>query len=106
MSSSKGANRAAVVLGALAVLAIPAALAVQRWAGGITLLRSLYIGVPAAFVLALAAISASRRARYARARSVRPSGGRWGTFLAWAGLYAAAVGGIALAVYAVLRAAQ
>jgi hypothetical protein len=99
-------NSAAKLLGALAVVAIPAAVAASRWTSGISLLQSLYVAVPASFVLALAAIAAARRARFARARSVVAKGGRWGTILAWAGLYVAVTGGMALAVYGALRAAQ
>jgi hypothetical protein len=106
MSSSSGDARAAGVLGALSVLAIPVAVVASRWVDGVTLLRSLYIGVPVAAVLGLLAVAAARRARFARARSVRPDGGRFPTFLAWTGLYLAIVGGLALAVYGALRAAE
>lgn len=103
MSSSKGA----AFFGALAVLAVPAALAASRWVGGVTLLRGLYVAVPASFVLALIALAARRRARFRRARSVyAAAGGRWETVLAWAGMYVAVTSALALAVYAALRAAQ
>jgi hypothetical protein len=106
MSSSKRAGRAAVFFGLLAVLAIPVDVLVAQYAKGIELLQSLYVAVPIAAVLALTALGASRRARFARARSVHAEGGRWATRLAWAGVYAAAIGGISLAVYGGLRAAQ
>jgi hypothetical protein len=106
MSSSSGAARAAGIFGALAILAIPAGVVASRYTSVVTLLESLYFTVPAAFVLALIALSANRRARLARARSVRPEGGRLSSFLAWAGLYVAVIGAVALAVYGALRAAQ
>ncbi len=107
MSSSRnGAARIAVIFGVLAVLALPADVAAAQFLKGIQLLQSLYVAVPAAAVLALVALLASRRARLARSRSVYLDAGRWSTRFAWAGIYAAAVGGIALAVYAGLRAAQ
>jgi hypothetical protein len=102
MSSSSVAR----VLGALAVVAIPAAVAASRWVNGLSLLESLYAAVPASFVLALAAVAAARRARFARARRVVAAGGRWESILAWAGLYVAITGALALAVYGALRAAQ
>ena len=106
MSSSSGAGRAARVFGVLAVLVVPGAVLASRYVSGVTLLQSLYVSVPASFVLAVAAFVARRRARFARARSVRPDGGRWESFWAWAGLYVAATAALALAVYGALRAAQ
>jgi hypothetical protein len=109
MSSSRGPARLAVLAGALAVLAIPAAVGAAQTRSDIVLLRSLYAGVPAAFVLGLVALVASRRARSARARSIAPGPTgpvRLGRVLAWAGVYAGVTGGLALAVYAVLRWAQ
>jgi hypothetical protein len=103
MSSSKSA----AFLGALAVLAVPAALAASRWVSGVSLLRGLYVAVPVSFLLALLALAARRRARFRRARSVyAASGGRWASVLAWAGLYVAVTSALALAVYAALRSAQ
>jgi len=106
MSSNNGAARAAGIFGVLAILAIPVGILASRYMSGVTLLESLYVTVPAAFVLALIALSANRRARFSRARSVRPEGGRLSSFLAWAGLYIAVIGAVALAVYGALRAAQ
>jgi hypothetical protein len=106
MSSSNGAARAAGVVGLLAVLVIPAGILASRYTSGVTLLQSLYYTVPAAFVLALVALSANRRARFARARSIRPGRGRLSSFLAWAGLYVAVIGAVALAVYGALHSAQ
>jgi hypothetical protein len=106
MRSSSVSARVAVLLGALAVLAIPAAVAASRWVKGIVLLHALYVAVPVAGGLALVALVAARRARLARARSVWGGGSRWPSLLAWAGVYAAVTGGLALAVYGALRAAS
>jgi hypothetical protein len=106
MSSSKRPARVAGVLGALAVLANPAAVLAAQVLKGVPLLRALYASVPAAAVLALLALSASRRARFAHARSVYADGRsapHLGRFLAWAGVYAAVVGAVALGVYGALR---
>jgi hypothetical protein len=108
MSSSKRASGefAAAFFGALAVVAIPVDVVVAKYLNGIELVRSLYVAVPLAAVLALTALTANRRARFARARSVYAGNGRWGARLAWAGLYCAVTGGIALAIYGGLRAAE
>jgi hypothetical protein len=107
MSSSKRrGDGAAKLLGALAVLVIPVDVVVTRYVKGVELIQSLYVAVPLAWLLALSAVSAARRARYAQARSVYVGNGRWGTRLAWAGLYCALTGTIALAIYGGLRAAQ
>lgn len=107
MSSNKsGADRAAVIFGALAVLAIPVDIVVARFLKGIELVQSLVVAVPVSALLALTALSAARRGRYARARSVQLTGGRWGSRLAWLGLYCALTGAVALAVYGGLRAAE
>jgi hypothetical protein len=106
MSSSKRAGRAGAFFGLLAVAAIPVDVLGAQYLKGVELLQSLYVAVPVAGLFALTALGASRRARFTRARSLHPEGGRWATRLAWAGVYAAATGGIALAVYGGLRAAQ
>jgi hypothetical protein len=107
MSSSKArGGRAAGIFGTLAVLTIPVDVVVAQYVNGVELLKSLYIAVPVAAVLALTALTAARRARFARARSVYEGNGRWGARLAWAGLYCAVTGAIALAIYGGLRAAE
>jgi hypothetical protein len=107
MRSSRAA-RGAVVLGVLALLAIPAGVAAAQ-ATTLRLLETLYVAVPAALVLGVGALAASRRARFAAARSVVPRG-RFGLrvarLVAWAGMYAGVTGALALAVYGVLRWAQ
>ncbi|MFL5963397.1 MAG: hypothetical protein ACJ757_10965 [Gaiellaceae bacterium] len=107
MSSSRArGGRAAAVFGALAVLAIPVDVALAQYLKGVQLLQSLYVAVPLAWLFALTALVSARRARLARARSVYAPSGRWSARLAWAGLYCAATGAIALAIYGGLRAAQ
>ena len=109
MPRSDRAARAAAFLGALAVLAVPAAVFGARLSHGLTLLRSLYAGVPAACVLGLAAVVAARRARFASARSVRPDATgpiRLARVLAWTGLYVGVTAALALGVYGALRWAQ
>jgi hypothetical protein len=109
MSSSRVAGGAAVVLGALALVAIPAAVVASQLLQGIRLLQSVYVAVPASCVLALAALGAARRARFRAARSVRGNGGgvvRLGGVVAWAGLYIGITGALALGVYGALRWAQ
>ena len=107
MSSSRArGERAAAIFGALAVLTIPVDVAVAKYLNGVELVKSLYVAVPVAAIFALTALTAARRARLARARSVYAGSGRWGARLAWAGLYCAVTGGIALAIYGGLRASE
>ena len=108
-SSSSASARAAVVLGLLAVAAIPAGVGISRLLKDVRLLESVVVAVPVAFVLALLAIAAARRARFRLERSVYRGGARTvraGRFLAWAGMYLAVTGALALAFYGVLRWAQ
>ena len=108
MRSSRGAARAAVFFGTLAVLAIPAGVVAAQRSAQLGLLETLYAVVPLAAVLGLVALACARRARYNAARSVAGRAGRVGLarFFAWAGIYAGVTGGLALAVYGVLRWAQ
>jgi hypothetical protein len=108
MRSSRRAARAAIVFGALAVLAIPAGILASRETT-VTLVRSLYASVPAACLLGLIAVGAARRARANAGLSIRPERRgplRTARFLAWLGLYVGVTGALALGVYAVLRLAQ
>jgi hypothetical protein len=109
-SSSSRENPAAqlsLVLGALAVAAIPCAVSASRWAPSVPLLRGLYGGVPAALLLGLLSRAAATRARRAIELSLGRSGGaraaRWGKRLAFLGLYVGAMGAIALGSYTILR---
>ena len=108
-SSNRAAGAAAVVFGALAVVANPAAVLAARALKGVPLLRSLYVSVPLAVLLAVVAVAAARRARFAHARSVYADAERsprLGRAVAWAGMYAALTGAVALGVYGALRAAS
>src|SRR4051812_40320748 len=108
MSSNRRAARAAVVLGALAILAIPAAVLAPQVSSA-SLLHAVYVGVPVAGCLGILAFLASRRARFLAARSVDPQSAgpvRTARLFAWAGLYAGITGGLALGVYAALVWAQ
>jgi hypothetical protein len=107
-----GSNRSAAVataIGLLAVAAVPAAAVASRFLSGITLLSSLYVGVPLAVGLAVLALLIARRARNLAARSVFQHGRRLtrlSRWLAWTGLYLGCTGALALAVYGALRWAQ
>jgi hypothetical protein len=105
MSSSRPAGFSAA-FGVLALLAIPAAGAAAAFTTRITLLHAVYVAVPAAFVLALVAFAAYRRARARLERSVRRAGVRivrTARFLAFAGLYVAVTGALALGFYGLLH---
>jgi len=107
MRSNRGAARAAVVLGALAVLAIPAGVAAAQLSSRLRLLETLYVVVAAAVVLGLTASYAARRARLNAARTLAAAGGvGLARVVAWAGVYAGVTGALGLAVYAILRGAQ
>jgi hypothetical protein len=109
MRSSRPAARAALFLGALAVLAIPAGVGVAQILANVGLLQALYVAVPVAAVLGLLAVGASRRARFRLAQSLHPESRRLvraARVVAWAGLYAGVTGGLALGVYAILTWAQ
>ena len=109
MRSSNRSAVAAAVLGALAILTLPVAVAAAQRSAQLELLRTLYVAVPVDLVLALAAVSLARRARLDRARQVQPRGvklGRLARVLAYIGLYAAVTGALALGVYGILRWAQ
>jgi hypothetical protein len=106
MSSNNATARIAILLGLIALLAIPAA-GVAAWQTTITLLRSLYYAVPTAIGCGLVAVVVARRARFQLDRSVWRAGERLvrtSRWLAWSGLYIAVTGGLALAFYGVLRA--
>jgi hypothetical protein len=107
MRNSRFAARAAVVLGALAVLAIPVGVVAAQRDSMLRLLETLYVVVPVSVALGLLALLASRRARFNAARSLSPRRGlRTARIVAWAGVYAGVTGTLALAVYGVLRWAQ
>ena|SRR5579885_3015453 len=106
MRSSRLPARAAVLLGALAVVAIPGGVLAARSSGRLRLLETLYVVVPVAVLLGLVALGASRRARYNATRSLSERGRgplRLARAAAWAGLYAGLTGALALGVYGALR---
>jgi hypothetical protein len=107
--SSKTAARAALSLGVLGVIAVPAAVAVAQSLASVSLLESLYVSAPVSAVLGLLALLASRRARLAASRSLKPGDAgpvRLGRIAAWAGLYVGVTAALALGVYGVLVWAQ
>ena len=107
MRSNNGAARAAVLFGALAILAIPAGVVAAQFSAQLRLLETLYGVVPAALVLGLVAVAAARRARLNAARSLSAAGGvGFARVVAWAGAYAGVTGALALAAYGILRWAQ
>jgi hypothetical protein len=106
MSSSRPAGVTAILFGVLAIAAIPVAVAAAILLPSVDILPALYVGVPAAFVLGLLALSASRRARYKVERSVWRIGdrtARFARFFAWAGIYFSFVGALALGLYGLLK---
>ncbi len=108
MRSSKAPARAAILFGALAVAAIPAAVVAARQTT-YRLLETLYVAVPVSAVLGLLAVVLARRARLALQQSLQPERRRlvrWARVVAWAGAYAGITGALALAVYGALRWAQ
>jgi hypothetical protein len=102
MSSSRLYARLAVVLGVLAALTIPGAIAAAQKLNGVTLLHALYIGTPISVALGLLALLCARRARLASTRSVRPSRLRAVRITAWTGFYVGIVAALALGFYGVL----
>ena len=104
MRSNRGAARAAVVLGALAVLVIPAGVVAAQLSGRLRLLETLYVAVGTAVVLGLAAVGAARRATRNASRTLSAAGGVGvARIVAWAGAYAGVTGALGLAVYGLLR---
>jgi len=106
MSGSRQAW-AAVVFGALAVVAIPAGALVSVLLSGVGVLYAIVIAVPVALALGLIGLAVSRRATFLLDRSVPRAGERTvraGRFLVWAGLYVAVTGALALGFYGALRA--
>ena len=97
----------AIFFGAVALLAVPGAVAAAVLLPSIEVLPALVVAVPAAFVCGLIGISAARRARYKVDRSVYRVGEgtvRFARLLVWAGLYVSVVSALALGFYGLLRA--
>jgi hypothetical protein len=105
MSGSRPAG-VSLLLGLVAILAIPAAGAVSAYTSRWTLLQCVYVAVPVAFGAGLASVSAYRRARARLERSVlrqREGLVRVSRFAGFAGLYLAVTGGLALGFYGLLH---
>jgi hypothetical protein len=101
---------ASIVVGALAIVSLPAVLAASEFTARVTLLESLVIGVPTAILLGATSLLAVRVARRRGRRTLRPEGiesrANLGRRLAAAGIYLGITGGLALAFYAVLKASE
>jgi hypothetical protein len=98
---------AAVVLGLLALAAVPAGTLAAGRVVSVDLVRATAAAVGACFLFGLAGVSASRRARFRIERSLSRSGERTlrvGRFLVFAGLYVGLIGAIALGFYGVVLA--
>ena len=100
-------GRLALVLGLLALAAVPVAGLVAALRPDVEILNAGIVGVTVGLVLGLIAVSLSRRARLRVERSVRRAGEglvRAARLVAWSGVYVAVTGGLALAFYGVLQA--
>ena len=98
---------ASIVLGALALAAIPVGVVFAGRIVSVDLLHATCGAVATSFVFGLAGISISRRARFRVERSLNRRGARtvrYGRVLVFAGLYVAVIGAIALAFYGVVLA--
>jgi hypothetical protein len=91
-----------LVLGVLAVLAIPVAIYATDQRNDLRLIHAGF-AVPVAFVLGFVAIRLARRARTRLERTLGRAGGevpaRLGRIFGWLGVYLALIGAISLAVY-------
>ena len=96
-----------VVLGMLALAALPAGTLLAGRVVSVSLVRATLVAVVAAFLFGLAGIAVSRRARFRIELSLDRRGeraARVGRFLVLAGLYVALIGAIALGFYGVVLA--
>jgi len=106
MSSSRPWAAVAAFFGLVALLAIPAAGALSAYTTRVTLLRAVYVAVPVACGAGLLAVATYRRSRSRLERSVRRRGVRvvrTARILAFAGLYVAVTGALALGFYGLLH---
>ena len=89
-------------MGLIAVLSIPAAVAVTNYRNDLRLIHA-GVAVPVAALLGIVAIRLARRARRRHERTLGRAGGvvpaRLGRILGWFGFYLALIGAISLAVY-------
>jgi hypothetical protein len=95
----------AVVVGALSVLAVPAAIAATRYRG-IELLQAGWAAIPA-FLLGVVALALARAARRRTERTIGRVGGRRvtraGRFLGALGVYIALAAALSVGVYELLN---
>ena len=106
MSAAKQAW-ASVVLGLVALVAVPLGAFLGEHTGSLDLLRSIMVAVGTSFLCGLVGVSTVRRARFRLERSLTRSGERTlrvGRLLVFLGLYLASVGAIALAFYGIVLA--
>jgi hypothetical protein len=91
-----------LLLGVLAVFAIPVAILVTDQRNDLRLIHA-GIAVPFAAILGIAAIRLAKRARTRLERTLGRAGGevsaRLGRILGWLGVYLALIGAISLGVY-------
>jgi len=97
---------ASVVVGLLAVAAVPAGVALARYSEEVTLVRSGIVSVPVGVLLGLYAIVLARRGRETVERTLGRSRGRGaaraGRALGLAGLCVSITAGLALGFYGLL----
>ena len=95
-----------MIVGLLALVAVPAGILVARYSDRITLIRSAYGSAPLGAVLGLYAIVLGRRGRETVQRTLGRAGGegaaRAGRVLGAAGLCVAITAGMALGFYGLL----
>jgi hypothetical protein len=106
MSSSRPSAAVAAFFGFVALLAIPAGGAAAAFTTRVTLLRAVYIAVPVACAAGLIALAAYRHSRARLDRSIQRRGARIvriARYLAFAGLYVAVTGALALGFYGLLH---
>jgi hypothetical protein len=97
---------ASVLVGLLALVAVPAGVVLSRYSTQVTLINSTFVSVPIAILLGLYAIVLARRGRETLERTLGRSGGeataRLGRVLGVAGLCVGITAGMALGFYGLL----
>ncbi len=109
MSASRALALTSLLLGLLAIAAIPIAAIVAARREDVGLVQAELVAVAAAIVLGLLGVSIGRRARYRVERSVRRPGARLvrtARLVAWTGVYLGLTGALALGFYELLRASS
>jgi hypothetical protein len=97
---------ASVLVGLLALAAVPAGVVLSGYSAQVTLINSAFVSVPVAILLGLYAIVLARRGRETVERTLGRSGGglavRFGRVLGVAGLCVGVTAGMALGFYGLL----